>query len=136
MDTFYIYLVYEVICSVICLWKPYVQEVVPLYSVCPRSSDPFYIIVTYYIKRVTTSWTHSTSFHLFNTLAIIYKWFSLTKALIKRFFFVFFNIKFLIELRLKILMKRCDRVSDSPRSMYLKINPNSKQCLNLVFKSD
>ena len=27
-------------------------------TVCPRSSDPFYI-VTYYIKWVTTSWTHS-----------------------------------------------------------------------------
>ena len=29
------------------------------YTVCPGSSDPFYI-VSYYIKRVTTSWTHST----------------------------------------------------------------------------
>ena len=27
-------------------------------TVCPRSSDPFYI-VSYYIKWVTTSWTHS-----------------------------------------------------------------------------
>ena len=27
-------------------------------TVCPRSSDPFYI-VTYYIKWVTTSWTYS-----------------------------------------------------------------------------
>ena len=27
-----------------------------LYTVCPRSSDPFYI-VTYYTKLVTTSWT-------------------------------------------------------------------------------
>ena len=27
---------------------------------CPGSSDPFYI-VTYYIKLVTTSWTHSTT---------------------------------------------------------------------------
>ena len=26
-------------------------------TVCPGSSDPFYI-VTYYIKWVTTSWTH------------------------------------------------------------------------------
>ena len=26
-------------------------------TVCPRSSDPFYI-VSYYIKCVTTSWTH------------------------------------------------------------------------------
>ena len=26
---------------------------------CPRSSDP-YFIVTYYIKWVTTAWTHST----------------------------------------------------------------------------
>ena len=30
-------------------------------TVCPGSSDPFYI-VTYYIKWVTTSWTHSTNF--------------------------------------------------------------------------
>ena len=28
------------------------------YTVCPRSSYPFYV-VTYYIKWVTTSWTHS-----------------------------------------------------------------------------
>ena len=28
------------------------------YTVCPGSSDPFYI-VTYQIKWVTTSWTHS-----------------------------------------------------------------------------
>ena len=27
-------------------------------TLCPRSSDPFYI-VSYYIKWVTTSWTHS-----------------------------------------------------------------------------
>ena len=27
-------------------------------TVCPRSSDPFYI-VSYYIKWVTTSWTYS-----------------------------------------------------------------------------
>ena len=30
-----------------------------LYIICPRSSDPFYI-VSCYIKRVTTSCTHST----------------------------------------------------------------------------
>ena len=29
-----------------------------LCTICPGSSDPFYI-VTYYIKWVTTSWTHS-----------------------------------------------------------------------------
>ena len=28
-------------------------------TICPRSSDPFYI-VTYYIKLVTTSWIIST----------------------------------------------------------------------------
>ena len=27
-------------------------------TVCPRSSDPFYIVI-YYTKWVTTSWTHS-----------------------------------------------------------------------------
>ena len=31
----------------------------PLFTVCPGSSDPLYI-VTYYIKWVTTFWTHST----------------------------------------------------------------------------
>ena len=30
------------------------------HTLCPRSSDPFYI-VTYHIKWVTTSWTHSTN---------------------------------------------------------------------------
>ena len=30
-------------------------------TVCPRSSDRFYI-VTYYIKCVTTPWTHSITF--------------------------------------------------------------------------
>ena len=29
-----------------------------VYTVCPRSSNPF-CVVTYYIKWVTTSWTHS-----------------------------------------------------------------------------
>ena len=28
------------------------------YTVCPRSRDPFYIVI-YYIKWFTTSWTHS-----------------------------------------------------------------------------
>ena len=36
-------------------------------TVCPRSSDPFYI-VTYYIKLVTTSWTHSTSLGKINII--------------------------------------------------------------------
>ena len=36
-----------------------------LYTICPRSSDPFYI-VPYYIKEVTTSWTKSNCvIHLF-----------------------------------------------------------------------
>ena len=30
----------------------------PLHTVCPGSTDPFHV-VTYYIKWVTTSWTHS-----------------------------------------------------------------------------
>ena len=30
------------------------------YTVCPRSSDSFYV-VTYYIKWVTTSWTYSSN---------------------------------------------------------------------------
>ena len=28
------------------------------YTICPGNSDPFYI-VSYYIRWVTTSWTHS-----------------------------------------------------------------------------
>ena len=35
-----------------------------LSTVCPISSDPFYKI-SYYIKWVTTSWTHSMSFLAF-----------------------------------------------------------------------
>ena len=34
-----------------------------LHTVCPRSSDPFYI-VTYYIKLVITSWTDNSSNHV------------------------------------------------------------------------
>ena len=33
-----------------------------LCTVCPRSSDPFYV-VTYYIEWVTTSWTHSSEYN-------------------------------------------------------------------------
>ena len=33
------------------------EDTVSYVAVCPRSSDPFYI-VSYYIKCVTTSWTH------------------------------------------------------------------------------
>ena len=29
-------------------------------AVCPKSSDPLYIVI-YYIEWVTTSWTHSSS---------------------------------------------------------------------------
>ena len=32
------------------------------HTACPRSSDPFYV-VTYYIKWVTSSWTHSKLHH-------------------------------------------------------------------------
>ena len=38
------------ICKYLCL----------VYTICPGSSDPFYI-VSYYIRWVTTSWTHSNS---------------------------------------------------------------------------
>ena len=37
------------------------------YTICPRSSDPFYI-VTYYIKYVTTSWTDG-KYYKINALA-------------------------------------------------------------------
>ena len=40
-------------------------------TVCPRSSDPFYL-VTYFIKWVTTSWTNSIMLSEFKAcLAII-----------------------------------------------------------------
>ena len=38
------------------LWQIFAEKK-SLYTVCPRSSDPFYI-VNYYIKWVTTPWTH------------------------------------------------------------------------------
>ena len=34
------------------------QDFFDMGTICPRSSDPFYI-VSYYIKWVTASWTHS-----------------------------------------------------------------------------
>ena len=37
------------------------RDVGRLSAIYPRSSDPFYI-VSYYIKWVTTSWTHSKKF--------------------------------------------------------------------------
>ena len=37
-------------------------------TICLRSSDPFYI-VSYYIKWVTTSWTHSRSKDVFDIIA-------------------------------------------------------------------
>ena len=40
--------------EVICLKKKTIYE---YNTVCPRSSDPFYI-VTYYIKWATSSWTY------------------------------------------------------------------------------
>ena len=40
--------------------EPYCQSYIDFYfiTVCPRSGYPFYI-VSYYIKWVTPSWTHS-----------------------------------------------------------------------------
>ena len=38
-------------------------------TICPKSSDPFYI-VTYYIKWVTTSWTHS--MYRFSSSIVLY----------------------------------------------------------------
>ena len=35
-----------------------VSEILLIYAVCSRSSDPFHI-VSYYMKWVTTSWTYS-----------------------------------------------------------------------------
>ena len=35
------------------------------FTICPRSRDSFYI-VSYYIKWITTSWTHSTMILLFD----------------------------------------------------------------------
>ena len=41
-----------------------IQKFVGAYTVCPRSSDPFYI-VRYYLKWVTTSWTYSLLYKIF-----------------------------------------------------------------------
>ena len=46
------------LCRYQCLYW-YIIEFNAVYTVCPGSSDPFYI-VTYYIKWITPSWTHST----------------------------------------------------------------------------
>ena len=46
------------------LYRQYTMKILPdfltyrMCTVCPGSSDPFYI-VSYYIKWVTTSWTYS-----------------------------------------------------------------------------
>ena len=40
--------------------KQFTNKETDKHTICPRSSDPFYI-VTYYMKWVTTSWTHSTN---------------------------------------------------------------------------
>ena len=56
----------------------YFLDILYLYTICSRRSDPFYI-VSYYIKWVTTSWTYS-SIHY--TVCTIY--------------FLFFFIVFLI----------------------------------------
>ena len=37
---------------------------------CPRSSDPFYV-VTYYIKWVTTSWTYSSKHELSDYIKLV-----------------------------------------------------------------
>ena len=50
------------------------------HTICPRSNDPFYIVI-YYIKWVTTSWTHSIKYADFSlclyreifSLVLIYK---------------------------------------------------------------
>ena len=36
----------------------FLYQMVLQYSICPGSSDPIYVI-TYYVKWVTSSWTHS-----------------------------------------------------------------------------
>ena len=52
----------RLLCTMFKISKIYNVHPIPLliYTVCPRSNCPFYI-VRYYIKWVTTSWTHSTS---------------------------------------------------------------------------
>ena len=63
------------------------------HTVCPRSSDPFYI-VTYYVKWVTTSWTYSnrSSFlsHFFFLFGSYFS-FSLAKSLFPNIFVTVFN---------------------------------------------
>ena len=40
-------------------------------TVCPTSSDPLHIVI-YYIKWVTTSWTHSTTSSIFFKNIFVY----------------------------------------------------------------
>ena len=46
-------------CVIICsyLWGARYIMIGSQYCICPRSSDPPFHIVSYYMKRVTTSWT-------------------------------------------------------------------------------
>ena len=46
-------------CQAIAQWDSLVYDPKNHGIICPRSSDPFYI-VSYYINLVTSSWTHST----------------------------------------------------------------------------
>ena len=50
--------------------KRIVQNCAHVATICPGSSDPLYI-VTYYIKCVTTAWTHS--MYLENTTDLSYQ---------------------------------------------------------------
>ena len=51
------------------LWPPiWDSQGTVLYTVCPRSSDQFYIL-TYYIKWVTTSWTDGIYTNILQTIA-------------------------------------------------------------------
>ena len=47
------------------------KENTDLFNVCPRSSDPLYI-VSYYIKLGTTSWTYSNILNQVESLILEY----------------------------------------------------------------
>ena len=58
--TFHVIQHIRVLLSGVPIFQFFIASLKP-YTVCPRRSDPFYI-VSYYIRLVTTSWTYNKQF--------------------------------------------------------------------------
>ena len=50
-----------------------ITEIIYTYTVCTTSNDPFYV-VTYYKKWVTTSWTYSILYNIFQINGTYIRW--------------------------------------------------------------